>query len=383
MLAELGEAAAGRAKRAKIAEGAALVKPTAKRLGLTESAVESALASNGALVVRDVRATRLFGFFKLTRPARGVALRTPAEAVRFLEAGGAPPTTPALAAYCAAALATDEAAAQDTAEFDAAFPEVALARRGLGALTVGGEKREEAAGELAGGEAARTKSQLSRLRKAAPGGGFELGERVRVNTPMAAVEALLQSPPEVVGRALGNETFEQWLRDECKERELADLATATRLRAAADHLPAAAQKALFVRLLSFSPLREAVALGVVPAFVGKLTNAPEAEVEQMVAALEGLGTEGVLESLVKAVYEVPAEARPRVLMAMGAVGSPRVLEPLVRLALHSKVKSDRLEAAAAALRIALRHPGEGATAAREALASSKDAEVAAMINGVS
>jgi hypothetical protein len=66
-------------------------------------------------------------------------------------------------------------------------------------------------------------------------------------------------------------------------------------------------------------------------------------------------------------------------MAMGAVGSPRVIEPLLQLALHSQVKADRLEAAAAALRIAARHGGQAADAVRAALAQAGDAEIRAMV----
>lgn len=382
VLGELGEAAAGRAKRARVAEGTAIVSPVAKRFGVTPPDVEKMFLYHAALEVKDVRATRLFGFFKLTRPARGIGLRTREGAVRALEKGAAIPASTALAAYCAASLAADDAATQEPPDFEGSFPAALASHRNLGALGIGGGKAEAAGGEGAGGEAARNKSLLARLRRAAPGGGFELGERARVSSPAAALEALLQSTPEEVARVLSAERFEAWIRDDCKERELADLVTATRLRAAADRMSADKTKALFVRLLAYSPLRDAVALSVVPSFVAKLTSAPEAEVEQMVAALEGLGTEGVLESLIKAVYEVPAEARPRVLMAMGAVGSPRVIEPLTRLALHSNIKADRLEAAAAVLRIAGRQKGEAAEAARAALAASEDAEVRAMLGRV-
>jgi len=67
------------------------------------------------------------------------------------------------------------------------------------------------------------------------------------------------------------------------------------------------------------------------------------------------------------------------LMALGAVGSPRVLDPLERLALHSKVKADRLEAAAAVLRITQRSPGPRSKKALEFLATSEDVEVKALL----
>jgi HEAT repeat protein len=170
------------------------------------------------------------------------------------------------------------------------------------------------------------------------------------------------------------------VRDDCGERELSDVFAATRLRAPVEHLKPDALKRLFVRLLSFSPLREGVLLGLVPVFVSRLTTSSEKEVEQIVSALEGLGTESALESLVQAVYEVSAEGRPRVLMALGAVGSPRVLEPLEKLALHSTQKADRTEAGAAVLRIASRFPGARADEAVKALRASEDAEVRAMID---
>jgi HEAT repeat protein len=70
-----------------------------------------------------------------------------------------------------------------------------------------------------------------------------------------------------------------------------------------------------------------------------------------------------------------------VLMALGAVGSPRVLDPLERLALHSTVKADRTEAAAAVVRIAVRFPGPRAKKALELLATSEDGEVKALVAG--
>lgn len=196
---------------------------------------------------------------------------------------------------------------------------------------------------------------------------------------MAALESLLKGPPEDFARALQGEGFERWLREDCAEAELADLVTATRLRAEGDRMDGRESKRLFVRFLSYSPLREAVAFAVVPAFVGRLGAATEEQAAEIVATLEGLGAEGVLESLVKALFEVDAEVRPRVLRAMGAVGSPRVLDPLVRLALHSQVEGDREEAAAAVARIAARFPGGRSAEALSALGASEDASVRALL----
>ncbi len=364
--------------RAKTAQGAALTKPLAKQLGVSEAQVVAAFKHHAALELRDVEATRLFGLFRRTRAAGAVALRDAKGVVEALEAGASLPSSAPLAAYCAAALSAADEEEPEHA-FDDALPTPADHVRSLSPLAQLGAERQEISSEAVGSESARARSSLARLRRFAPGGGFEFSERSRANSPMAAVEALLQAPPDALARALLTEAFEVWLRDECKERELADLATATRLRAAADRLDPLSAKRLFIRLLSFSPLREAIALGVVPAFVARLTSATDAEVVEIVGALEGLGTEAVLEALVRAVYEVPSESRPRVLMAMGAVGSPRVLDPLLRLALHSTVKADRVEAAAAVIRIGARHPGVRADAARTALAATQDAEVRAML----
>lgn len=377
LLEELTAAAEGRLRRSRTAGGAALLKPIAKRLGASQGELQEKLADRAPLALREVEATRLFGLFRKTQPALGVALRSPGEVVRALEGGAAAPANPAFAAFCVAALsAADDD--QEPPAFDAVWPERVGAARSLEPLAMGGARRQAAGSEAAGTETARAKSLLARLRRMGPGGGFELGARARVNSPMAALEALLQAPPDALGRVLANEEFEGWLRDLCKERELADLVTATRLRAAAERMAPPEAKRLFVRLLSFSPLRDAAAMGVVPAFVGRLTSAPREEVVEIVGALEGLGTEAVLESLVQAVYEVAPEARPRVLMAMGAVGSPRVLDPLLRLALHSTVKSDRIEAASAVLQIAARHGGKAAEAAVDDLRKTEDPEVRAM-----
>lgn len=377
-VAAIAEGLRGRAPRGRFAEGAALLKPLAKALSVPEADLAAALDAHAALEVRDVKATRLFGLFRRTRPAKGVALRAEAAVARRLEEGASPPQTGALLARCVAALCAQEAP-EGARDFEGTLPGYRGAARQLGPLTLFGAERVEISSEAAGAESSRAKSQLARLRRFADGGGFEFSERARANSPMAALEALLQAPPALLAKALSAEEFERWLREDCKERELADLATATRLRAASEGLDPAAQKRLFVRLLSFSPLREAVAAGVVPAFVGRLQSAPEGEVVEIVATLEGLGTESVLEALVRAVYEVPPETRPRVLMAMGAVGSPRVLEPLVRLALHSNVKADRLEAAAAVVRIAKRFEGPASAAALKSVAASEDSEVRAML----
>ncbi len=375
-LAILEDAARGKPRRGTVAQGTALLRPLAKRAGSTETALADELSDHAALEVREVAAPRLLGIFRSTRKARGVGLRTPGGIAEALDAGAAAPASLPLQAHVVAALAEAEGEA-GVQDLEATLQAPAHGTRSLMPMALAGVERVEASGARAGAEAARAKSDLARLRRFAPGTGYDFSARLRVNAPMAAVEALLQQGPEVLAAAIASAELERWLREDCGERELADLLTATRLRARAEQLTERQAKTLFVRLLSYSPLREAVLLGVVPQFVARLTTANEREVEEIVLALEGLGTEGVLESLLKAVYEVPTDARPRVLMALGAVGSPHVIPPLERLALHSTVKSDREEAAAAIVRIAERHPGPRAATAIQSLRMSDDAEVRA------
>jgi len=376
-VALLDEAARGRARRGTVAQGAALVRGVAKRAGATDGEVVAAATGHASFELRDVDAPRLLGLFRSTRRARGVALRAGPATARALDAGADAPASLALQARAAAALSEDEAepAAPD---FEGTLRTPGHPPRSLFPLSLAGVERVEASGGRAGAEAARAKSDLARLRRFAPGTGYDFSPRLRVSAPMAAIEALLQQGPAALAHAIASEEFERWLRDDCGERDLADLLTATRLRSLAERLTERQAKALFVRLLSYSPLREAVLAGVVPPFVARLTSAPEREVEEIVLALEGLGTEGVLEQLLKAVYEVPPDARGRVLMALGAVGSPQVVAPLERLALHANSKSDREEAAAAIVRIAQRNPGPRARRSVEALRSSNDAEVRAI-----
>lgn len=375
--AMLEDAKLGRARRGSVAKDAALLKPLAKRARMSEAAVIEAGEGHTVLEVRQVEAQRFFGLFRATRRARGVALRAGPAIAAALDRGGAPPASIALQAYAVAALAEAEGE-RPAADFDGILPAPAHGTRSLFPLSLAGVERVEASGAQAGAEAARAKSDLARLKRFAQGTGYDFSERMRVNSPLAAVEALLHQGPAVLAHAIATEELERWLRDDCKERELADLLTATRLRAGAERMSERQAKGLFVRLLSYCPLREALLLGIVPQFVGRLTTAPEREVEEIVLALEGLGTEGILESLLKAVYEVPPDARPRVLMALGAVGSPHVVPPLERLALHANMKGDREEAAAAIARIAERHPGPRMTKALEGLLASEDGEVRAV-----
>ncbi len=370
----MDDAARGRPRRGTAAEGTAVVKALARRAGASPAQVEAALEGHAVLELKDVEAPRLLGVFKTTRRTRGVGLRGAAEAARTMDGGAPPPASLALQARAAAALGAAEVE-PTTRDFDGTLPMPGHAPRSLFPLSLAGVERVETSGSRAGAEAARAKSDLARLRRFAPGTGYEFSPRIRVSSPMAAVEAVLQQGPDVFARAIASEELERWLRDDCAERDLADLITATRLRARAERLTERQSKSLFVRLLSYSPVREAVLLGVVPQLVKRLTGAPEREVEEIVLALEGLGTEGVLESLLKAVYEVPADARPRVLMALGAVGSLHVMPTLERLALHAQVKSDREEAAAALARIAARHPGPRVTETMEGLLASQDPEV--------
>src|SRR5690348_5110671 len=94
--------------RAKAAQGAALTKPLAKQLGVSETEVAAAFKHHAALELRDVEATRLFGLFRRTRPAGAVALRDARGVVGALEAGAALPWSAPLSAYCVAALASVE-----------------------------------------------------------------------------------------------------------------------------------------------------------------------------------------------------------------------------------------------------------------------------------
>lgn len=373
-LAMLDDAKRGRARRGTVAQEAALLKPLAKRTRMSEGDVVEAVTGHAALEVREVEAQRFLGLFRSTRKARGVGVRSAADIARAVDGGASPPASLALQALVVGALARDEGE-PSLGDFDSTLPTPTHRTRSLFPLSLAGVERVEASGARAGAEAARAKSDLARLRRFAQGSGYDFSDRLRASSPLAAVEALLQQGPEVLAHAVATEELERWLRDDCKERELADLLTATRLRARAERLTERQAKALFVRLLSYCPLREAVLLGLVPQFVTRLTSAPEREVEEIVLALEGLGTEGILESLLKAVYEVPPDARPRVLMALGAVGSPHVVPPLERLALHANMKADREEAAAAIARIAERHPGPRMVKALQALLLSEDPEV--------
>jgi hypothetical protein len=374
----LKECAGGSPKRARCAEGAALLKPLAKRAGATDSEIARLLNNHAALEVRNVQATRFFGLFRRTRPSQGVSVRTDDGIRQALAEGAKAPEDAALLARCVGALCAVEPG-EPARDFEGVLRSSKQGPRSLAPLSLTGSERVETSSDAAGADVARSRSELARLRKFAPGTGFEINDRLRVNSAMAAVEAVLQSPPEVLAGVLRTETFERWLRDDVKERELADIMTATRLRAASEGLAPADAKRLLIRLLSFSPLREALTSGLVGPFVAKLTTAPEREVIEIARVLEGLGSESVLEALIKAVYEVPPDARPRVLMALGSTGSLRVLDPLERLALHSKVKADRLEAAAAVVRIAKRSPGARADKALKALAATEDPEVKALL----
>lgn len=381
VLRALEACAAARPKRGRCAQGAALLRPIARGRKQTPDALAAALEGHAVFTVREVETTRLFGLFRRTRRAAGVSLRASGAIARALLEGAVPPSHAALLVKCVAALASvereEEAAPRD---FDGVLPAACPAPRALSPLALVGSERVEASAEGAGADASRAKAVLARLGKFAPGPGFEFSDRLRVNAPMAALEAILQSPPELLASATATEEFERWLREDCREQELGDLVTATRLRAAVERLDPPAAKRFFIRLLSFSPLREAVASAVVPLFVGRLTTAPEREAVEIVAVLEGLGTEAVVETLIRAVYEVAPDARPRVIQAIGAVGSPRVLDPLEHLALHSQVKADRVEAAQAVLRIAQRFPGPRARKAVERLHESQEAEVRALLS---
>ena len=378
VLAALLSAKAGKSKRGHAAEGTALLKALARAVGTTDLAVARALDNHAALEVRKVRAARFFGLFRRTRPATGVGLRTARGTVEALEGASAAPLGAALKGRCAAALVVEEPAA-GAFDFEAALKGREGPVPDLSPLSNAGAARTDVSSKAAGQEEAAARRALARLRRPAPGGGFELGERSRAPSAMAALEILLKDAPEAFARVLESEDFERWLREDCREAELADLVTATRLRAKAEGTLPRDSKRLFVRLLSYSPLREAVAFAVVPTFVGRLRSAGEGQAEEIVATLEGLGAEGVLESLVKALFEVDPDVRPRVLRAMGAVGSPHVLDPLVRLALHSQVREDREEAAAAVASIATRFPGGRSAEALRALGASEDGAVRALL----
>jgi hypothetical protein len=162
VLEALEGAPRARTWRAKAAHGAALTKPLARHLGISEAEVVAAFKHHAALELRDVEATRLFGLFRRTRAAGALALRDGKGVVEALEGGAALPSSAPLAAYCAAALSASDNEESEHA-FEDALPAPADHVRSLSPLAQLGAERQEISSEAAGSESARARSALARL----------------------------------------------------------------------------------------------------------------------------------------------------------------------------------------------------------------------------
>lgn len=173
---------------------------------------------------------------------------------------------------------------------------------------------------------------------------FRFGNDMMAASLMSWYQSLLISPPGIIKSHLLSGDFENWLRNSVKERELANICSNL-----ARVLEDSEKGDIEIKREVLSRLRRTTFEGsiynsITKPLIKKLKSADPVTVQQAAKKLMALGDERAVEGLIDKLFESNRDTRAVVIDALGVIGDPRAIGPLLKIFEHSSDESDRLSA---------------------------------------
>lgn len=171
---------------------------------------------------------------------------------------------------------------------------------------------------------------------------FSFTNGMVANSLLSWFQSLLITDPEVVMEHLLSGDFERWLRKSVKERELANICSNLSRQFENSGVPALEVKREMMKRLRRTSFESSIYNSLTRPLLKKLRSPEPVTVSQAAEKLMELGDEKAVDGLIETLFESLPETRKVVMEALGVIGDPRAVPPLVKIVEHSRDQEDKI-----------------------------------------
>jgi hypothetical protein len=171
---------------------------------------------------------------------------------------------------------------------------------------------------------------------------FKFSNDLVATSMMSWYQSLLISDAEIVKDHLMSGEFEKWLRESASERELANICS-NLTRQFEERKPRTIDlKREMIRRLRRTSYESSIYNTITKPLLNKLESTEPVTVQEAATKLMELGDKKAVEGLIENLFDSHPETRKVVMEALGVIGDPRAVPPLIKIVEHSRDPGDNL-----------------------------------------
>jgi hypothetical protein len=182
------------------------------------------------------------------------------------------------------------------------------------------------------------------LKKVQKGSEFYFSDGKVANSLLSWVQCIQLAPPQVVSTHLMNHDFENWLRDEVKVRELANICASLGKRFETDNLNPWEIKTRFINRLNRTSIESMIFKHTIKPVIKNLQSQDPTRAQEAAEKLMRIGDERAVEPLTGKLFDSVPKTREIVIKALGKFGDKRATPSLIKILEYSHDKDDKLNA---------------------------------------
>ncbi len=182
------------------------------------------------------------------------------------------------------------------------------------------------------------------LKKVQKGSEFYFSDGKVANSLLSWVQCIQLAPPQVISQHLISHDFENWLRDEVKVRELANICAALAKRFETEKLNPWEVKTQFINRLNRTSIESPIYEHTIKPVVKNLLSKDPTRAQEAAEKLMRIGDERAVEPLIGKLFDSVPKTRELVIKALGKFGDKRATPSLLKILEYSTDKNDKLNA---------------------------------------
>jgi primosomal protein N'' len=182
------------------------------------------------------------------------------------------------------------------------------------------------------------------LKKVQKGSEFYFSDGKVANSLLSWVQCIQLAPPQVVSQHLISHDFEEWLRDEVKVRELANICAALSKRFETEKLNPWEVKTQFINRLNRTSIEAPIYEHTIKPVVRNLHSKDPTRAQEAAEKLMRIGDVRAVEPMIGKLFDSVPKTRELVIKALGKFGDKRATPSLLKILEYSTDKNDKLNA---------------------------------------
>ena len=171
---------------------------------------------------------------------------------------------------------------------------------------------------------------------------FRFSNDLVASSLMSWFQSLLISDAEIVREHLLSGDFEHWLRQSASERELANICSNLTRQFEETRPSSIVIKREMLKRLRRTSYESSIYNSITKPLLRKLKSPEPVTVQETAIKLMELGDEKTVDGLIETLFESMPETRKVVMEALGVIGDPRAIPPMVKIIEHSRDPRDNI-----------------------------------------